>query len=371
MNIPRTGTFTDSFSVTLHAGDLADAASPSIVTLDARYEGAEAPVFSFRLGDIFESLDYDFGGRGEFIRRQWRVPPFVDPAAELTLSVAIPAGTTVTIRAFGCASSAWRMPWNGGVRLNAHLGFWGFAPENTRAAVTYAAACGYPACIVVPKVTKDGVFVCIHDDSVNRTGHDANGATAGENHLFVWDLTYEQLLDWEFGSFKHPVWKGEKILLLSDFFDLCAKTGMRPMFSTHPALTREQWVEVRAMLEARNILHRFNVKSFDPEVLRLAHEVLGSDNEGYTFDVGSWNDNRDHAVEILDAIGFDKARSRVGIELYPEAMTQARCDAIRAGGYFAAVWGLSHAPAASFRNFIRLGVTEFTDDYNCSFGLDW
>ena len=54
----------------------------------------------------------------------------------------------------------------------------------------------------------------------------------------------------------------------------------------------------------------------------------------------------------------------------------ARCEAIKAAGYFASVWGLmdwgpSHIPAARYREMIRMGVTEFTGDINCSFGLNW
>ena len=371
MNIDKKGIFRSSFSFEVRADALTDASLPTVFTLDSLWTGEKAPEIHFQLSDIFDSLTYDFGGKDEYRRNEWRVPPFVDPEAVLTVSVTVPEGTTLTIRSFGCASCFVRPVWEGGVRLNAHLGFWGFAPENTMAAVTYAAACGYPACIVVPKVTKDGVFVCIHDDSVNRTGHDADGKTAGDEHLFIRDMTFAELRTWEFGSFKHKVWKDEKILLLSDFFKLCARTGMRPMFSTHPALTREQWLEVRKMLIDCDLLSKLNIKSFDPEVLRLANEVLGTEIEGYTLDVGPWNNARDTCVEIMDGIGFDKAKSRVGIELYPAAMTPERCKMIHDAGYFASVWDLSHSHAAEFRKFIDMGVTEFTDDYNCSYGLNW
>ena len=376
MNIPHTGIITESFFVALRAADLSDVSLPTIVTVEARYDGAKPPVFSFRLGDIFESLDYDFGGQGSFRRNQWRVPPFADLNAVLTLTVAIPKGTTVCIRAFGCSSSAWRQQWTGGVRLNAHLGFYGFTPENTLASAAYAAVCGYPACIVVPKVTKDGELVCIHDDTINRTARDAEGRPVSGGEVFVRDLTLAELRQWEYGSYKHPFWWGEPIPRLSEFFDLCAKTGMRPMFSTHPALTRDEWIRVRAMLKARDILHLFNVKSFDPEVLRLAHEVLGTDNEGYTLDVGGTDEASDGAIDVMDAIGFDKALSRVGIELHCRSMTPDRCRAIKEASYFASVWGLGawgvpHTPAIRYREMIRMGVTEFTDDYNCAFGLNW
>ncbi len=57
-------------------------------------------------------------------------------------------------------------------------------------------------------------------------------------------------------------------------------------------------------------------------------------------------------------------------------VSSAHCKAIKAAGYFASVRGLtdrvsSHIPAARYREMIRMGVTEFTDDFNCSFGLNW
>ena len=89
--------------------------------MEARYDGERPPTISFALGDVFKSLEYDFGGRGEYRRRQWRVPPFVDPSATLRVEVAVPEGTTLSIRGFGCQSQAAAPCWNGGgVRLNAH-----------------------------------------------------------------------------------------------------------------------------------------------------------------------------------------------------------------------------------------------------------
>lgn len=367
----NSGIYTKSFIFTVARNEVADPASPTLFTVDAKYEGNAAPEISFKLGDVFESLVYDFGGRGNFRRRQWRVPPFVGGVKAITVNVAIPEGTEVEVRSFGFGSHAAVPSWNGGLRLNAHLGFWGFAPENTMAAFSYAAACGYPACICVPKVTKDGVLVCIHDDSINRTGRDSNGGKAGDQHVFVRDKTYNELLDWEFGSFKHNVWKGEKIPLLSDFFELCAKTGMRPVFSTHPALTEPQWAEVRGMLDKFGLTDKLNIKSFDPKVLKTAWKIFGTDIEGYTLDCGDWDNSAETCIATMDAIGFDKSSSRVGIELYPGALSPERVMAIKDAGYFAACWGMCKAPAVKFREAIAMGVTEFTDDYNCCAGLDW
>ncbi len=67
-------------------------------------------------------------------------------------------------RGFNCA-----------IRHNAHLGFYGLCPNYTLPAFEFEAECHFATCIVVPKVSLDGVFgteidgytydVCTWDDS--------------------------------------------------------------------------------------------------------------------------------------------------------------------------------------------------------------
>ena len=337
------------------------------------YEGENAPKIKFELkvsGEekpIYLSHSYRIGKPYEYTRQSWRVPPVFLPELKLTLHIDVPCGTKLFIRAFGMAEDVPNIEWHGGLRHNAHLGFWGMAPDNTMPAFELAAACGFPACIAVPKVTLDGKIVCIHDDTVNRTARDSDGNAPSEP-IYVWDKTYDELSGWEYGSYINGIYKGTRLPLLSDFFDLCKKTGMRPMFSTHPGLTVEQWKEVKEMLSVRGLLKQFHIKSFGIDILKTAYSVFGSEIEGYTFDVGGWKDSH---IDTLLSSGIDKDACRVGIEVQFSEYTEQIASAIRAAGFFASAWNVKRRDFSEYEKLSSWGVTEFTEDYHCSMGLNY
>ena len=337
------------------------------------YHGNECPRIEFSLtaegqkDPFYTSHSYIIGKEDEYTLQSWRVPPLFLPGMTLRINIDVPNGTTLKLRNFTTDHTASIRDWNGGPRYNAHLGFWGLAPDNTIPAFELAAVCGFPACIVVPKVTRDGILVCIHDDTINRTARDENG-NAPPDPIYVWDKNYDELLKWEYGSYKNQIYKGVKIPLLSDFFDLCAKTGMRPMFSTHPGLTVEQWKQVKEMLAARGLLKKFHIKSFDISVLKTAYEVFGTEIDGYTYDVLSWRNN---IIDTVLNIGIDANSCRVGIEVrfddYTEQIAKSICDA----GMFASAWDIERRDFSEYERLFSMGVTEFTEDHHCSMGLNY
>ncbi len=361
----------DSFSLVCPVDNDTDC---TLLTALCAYEGKTAPKIRFDLtaegqgSPFYQSHDYRIGRSGDYTRQTWRVPPLFLPNMALTVCVNVPEGTVLSVKSFGTSHDAGAKDWNGGPRHNAHLGFWGLAPDNTMPAFEMAAACGFPACIVVPKVTKDSIFVCLHDDKmINRTARDEDGNPPQEP-VAIKDLTYEELLSFEVGSYKNPIYRGTKIPLLSDFFDLCAKTGMRPMFSTHPALTEEQWRQVRQMLELRGLLKQFHIKSFRIETLKKAYSIFGTDIEGYTYDIDEWTDTR---IDELREIGIDAKACRVGIEVKFSNYTEEIASAIRGAGLFAAAWGIKRRDFEEYEKLMSWGVTEFTEDHHCSMGLNY
>ncbi len=360
----------DSFSLvcTSESG-----AACMLVSALSTYSGEKSPKIRFALTangqaePLYCSHSYRIGKADEYTRQTWRVPPLFLPNMTMTVCVDVPDGTVLRVKNFGTAQDSGAKDWNGGPRYNAHLGFWGLAPDNTTPAFELAAACGFPACIVVPKVTKDGVFVCLHDDkAINRTARDAEG-NAPEEPFGIADRTYDELQAWEYGSHKNEIYKGARLPLLSDFFDLCAKTGMRPMFSTHPALTVEQWKQVKEMLKLRGLLGNFHIKSFQINTLKAAYSVFGTEIDGYTYDVDTWEDTR--VDEILNS-GIDTHACRVGIEVRFGDYTEQIASAIRNADLFAAAWNIKHRDFEEYERLISWGVTEFTEDYHCSMGLN-
>ncbi len=328
---------------------------------DTRGEGAPAKIF-FRLmlagceKTLYQSHTYTLGGA-----RQIGIPPVLWENITLELYMDIPADSALFVRDFDL-SHAQKMPKTDTVlRYNAHLGFLGMAPENTGIAFRLAALCGFQTCICVPKVTRDGVLVCTHDTTINHAARYADGREL-ESDIYVKDLTYNELLAFDFGIRKGAVFAGTRIARLEDFFALCAQTGMHPMFSTHPALPREKWLEIKKALERYELLPHFHVKAPDTDTLRGAWEVFGTKIDGYTLDVQKMEND---TIPRLLATGVDPARSRVGIEVRLSNLQDEDVARIRAASMFAAAWALPRCDFDEvYGRLITLGVTEFTEDHH-------
>lgn len=87
-------------------------------------------------------------------------------------------------------------------------------PENTFAAVNAAVLSGFKAVECDICMTKDSVFVLQHDPTIDRCS-DGVGK--------VNDMTYEQLLAYDFGSWKGSTFAGERIVRLDDLLDYFKK----------------------------------------------------------------------------------------------------------------------------------------------------
>ncbi len=339
------------------------------------YVGETAPKIHFSLTvegqekPLYHSHSYRMGREGDYSLQEWRTPPAFLPSLIFKVEIDIPEGTTLYIKNFTVAHEADTVRWNSdGPRHNAHLGFFSMAPNNTMPAFELAAASGFSSCICVPKWTKDNVLVCIHDDTINKTARDKDG-NKEEEPIYVWDKTYEELCEYEYGSYKNEIYKGTKMPLLEDFFALCARTGMNPMFSTHPGLSEENWKRVREMLERLGILKKFHIKSFGFGVLQNAYKVFGSDIDGYTWD----NDTVD-AEKIEKFKVFRDAMSapcRLGIEIQFKNYTEELARMITSEGFFAAAWNINRRDYDEYERLISFGVTEFTEDNHCSMGLNF
>ena len=77
-----------------------------------------------------------------------------------------------------------------------------FMPENTLPSLAAAVAMGADEIEIDLRCTKDGVIVCIHDDTIDRVS-DGTGC--------VWDMTYQELLQYDFGGKMGDQYKGLKI----------------------------------------------------------------------------------------------------------------------------------------------------------------
>lgn len=100
--------------------------------------------------------------------------------------------------------------------LQAHRGAAGLAPENTLAAFRMAIELGVDGTEMDLQVTKDGVVVIIHDDTVDRT-------TDGRGR--IGDLTLAEIKRLDAGTKFSPAFRGERIPTLQELIDLVKASG--------------------------------------------------------------------------------------------------------------------------------------------------
>lgn len=103
------------------------------------------------------------------------------------------------------------------VHFQAHRGGLKEAPENTLAAYRYAWDLG-----AIPEVdicaTKDGVIICLHDNTLKRT----TNASVNQD-VPVSRLTFEEIRQWDAGAWFDPKYAGEKVPSLEEVLQEMAR----------------------------------------------------------------------------------------------------------------------------------------------------
>ena len=98
----------------------------------------------------------------------------------------------------------------------AHRGASGYAPENTLPAFKMAADMGADGVELDVQLTKDGVLVVCHDETIDRT-------SSGKGRIK--DYTFEELKQFDFSN-GNGRYEGAKIPSLEEVFNLLKDTGL-------------------------------------------------------------------------------------------------------------------------------------------------
>lgn len=101
----------------------------------------------------------------------------------------------------------------------AHKGYSTVAPENTLPAYKLAKAMGFFYVETDVSFTSDGVAVCLHDATIDRTSDGTGNINS---------LTWEQVQSYDFGAWKSPDYAGTKIPSFEQFILLCKNIGLHP-----------------------------------------------------------------------------------------------------------------------------------------------
>lgn len=100
----------------------------------------------------------------------------------------------------------------------AHRGYSTVAPENTLAAFKLAKTNGFEYAECDVSFTSDGVAVLLHDETIDRTSNGTGN---------IGNMTYAQVSQYDFGSWKSSAYAGEKIPTFEEFVKLCKRVGLK------------------------------------------------------------------------------------------------------------------------------------------------
>ena len=238
-------------------------------------------------------------------------------------------------------------------QLIAHRGASGYAPEHTRAA--YQLALDQRADYVEQDlaVTRDGVLICLHDDSLERTSNvaevfpdrstTAQGRRGPVKRWLANDFTLEEIRRLDMGRWFNAKFAGQRIVTWQEAIELVrGKGGLYPELKSPPLYTERGVDMVKLFVESvkKNGLDRpeslkttpMIVQSFDePTVRRIAQELPGVPRILLMESFGSgMSDARLRDIKRF-ATGIGPAKAL--LEAQPDVVTRAQAAGLTVTAY--------------------------------------
>ena len=376
INMPK-GSYTGNIARTILRGD--QGYKNNVFECRTYYTGTNAPTVTFTYKnsantELYKSIKYVLGKKNYYITQQFRMPPFPENADKCVVDITIPNGH-LYIDYFSNEYSndkGIETPY----RLNAHLGI--VYPSNTYEAFITAAKTGYRCCIANARITSDGVLVCIHDAALYKDFENTDGTAISDQTLTVENSTYAELLSYNRKSTNYD-FMSLKVCTIEEFFDICMKTGMHPMFSIGSNEVKPYYSDIKNLAIKYHLLDRLNMKGGGVSFLisatqPRAYDTFGDEIESYTIDISAADSDITSNTDFMDYIN-DPDRfnhSRIGVEYSDDVITQEKVtNALNAGLFVADFFNVSNITTDRYKELLSWGVTEFTDDYNQSNGLVW
>ena len=222
-------------------------------------------------------------------------------------------------------------------RIVAHRGGGKRAPENTLAAIDVGARYGHTMIEFDAKLSKDGQIFLLHDDNLERT---SNGwGVAGE-------LTWDELLRVDAGSWFSGEFKGEKLPLLSDVADRCREHGMMANIEIKPTTGSGPLTGKTVALAASELWQGMPpplLSSFEIAALEAAQQAAPALPRGLLLD-----DWREDWQALTARLGC------VSIHLNHKLLDEARVKMLKAAGLHILVYTVNKPQRAA--ELLRWGV---------------
>ena len=190
-----------------------------------------------------------------------------------------------------------------------HRGASAYAPDNTRPAFEMAIQMGADGVETDIHLTKDGIPVIQHNYEIDRN---SNGKG------YVEEMTYDELLQFDFGSWKGEQFKGEKIMTL----DECLAYAQQHMRLINLELKETKYLNSPIVEKTLEIVKKYKMtdrvllSSFDHSLMKKAQLLCPELLIGALYDEAEVKQNNIHEIlkdaqPYVSELGFDFANRNV------------------------------------------------------------
>lgn len=221
-----------------------------------------------------------------------------------------------------------------GERFAAHRGYSGYAPENSISAFEFAGKMGFWGIETDISETSDGAFVCIHDDTLDRT-------TDGEGK--VTDFTLEKLGEFSIdtGNYLKRT-ENRKIPTFEEYLDICGEYGCTAV------------VEIKTIKNYDAFLSVIYERGMDNNCVIIGavkdlKEIRSRDSKIPVLNIGYYPEPYTDNIKAIEEIDGEKGV----LYNYPQVDKKA-VKATHDKGLYCAVWAVDEEDVAE--EYIEAGV---------------
>lgn len=225
-----------------------------------------------------------------------------------------------------------------------HRGYSTIAPENTLPAYILSKKMGFNYVETDVAFTSDGIPVLLHDDTIDRTS-DGTGN--------IYELTFEQVRQYDFGSWMSADYAGTKIPTLDEFLYLCKSIMLHPYIELKSGggYTQAQVEEIVDKVRAYGMRGKVTYISFSQTYLTY---VKNYDEEAR---LGYLAAGENVSAHVTFCKGLRTGKNEVFYDTGHWNLPDSLIDAFKAEDIPIEIWTVNEASIILDRNKYVSGIT--------------